>query len=555
MTVDEVVEVAVQGAKLGCKEALFTLGERPELRYRIAREWLAVHGFASTLDYLAHAATAVRDRTGLLPHINAGCLTADEMAMLRPISASMGLMLESVATRLCERGGPHYGSPDKMPSVRLETLAEAGRQRVPFTTGILIGIGETREERLQTLQAIHHLHERFGHIQEVIVQNFVPKEGTKMSRSAAPDAEELLWTIAAARHVFGPQMSIQAPPNLSPAPLPTLIAAGINDWGGVSPLTPDYVNPEAPWPQLERLRAETEAAGKVLAERLTLYPPYAKSPDLWVDPAMRRAVLELSDGAALGREDIWRTGRSTELPADFRRMYRSPPASPITPLVVEMTGKGAEHLEPDTVAALFDARGADFWLVCEAADALRREVNGNAATYVINRNINYTNICAYRCTFCAFSKGTRKHEGAERPYLLDVQEVVRRSVEAQSRGATEVCLQGGIHPHFTGETYLEILRALKSAVPELHVHAFSPLEVWHGAETLGLTLRDFLSALRAEGLGSLPGTAAEILVDRVRATLCPDKLKTDEWLEVIETAHEVGLKTTATMMFGHIDHY
>jgi FO synthase len=556
MTVEEAVGIATRGAQLGCKEALFTLGERPELRYRVAQEWLEVRGFASTLCYVAHAAAAVRDRTGLLPHINAGCLSADEMAMLRPVSASMGLMLESAAARLCEKGGPHHGSPDKVPAVRLQTIAEAGRQKIPFTTGILIGIGETRAERLDALHAILELHERYGHIQEIIVQNFVPKPGTKMAGARAPDAEELLWSIAAARHVFGTQMSIQAPPNLSPTRLPELIAAGINDWGGVSPLTPDYVNPEAPWPEIERLRAETESAGKTLAERLTIYPRYAKSPDEWLDPAMRRGVLELSDGVALGREDSWRTGRSTELPVGFLLTHRAARrGSPVAELVGEMLQYGAEHLDAGRLAVLFDARGADFRLVCEAADSLRAKVNGDLATYVVNRNINYTNICGYRCTFCAFSKGTRKHEGAERGYLLDVAEIVHRSLEARQRGATEVCLQGGIHPSFTGETYLEILRAVKAADADMHVHAFSPLEVWHGAETLSMTLRDYLSLLRAEGLGSLPGTAAEILVDAVRATLCPDKLKTDEWLEVIETAHEVGLPTTSTMMFGHMDDY
>ena len=555
MTTEEAVAVADRGAALGCKEALFTLGERPELRYRIAREWLRTHGFASTLHYVAHVAAAVRDRTGLLPHINAGCMNADEMAMLRPVCASMGLMLESAAPRLCEKGGPHYGSPDKLPAVRLETIAEAGRQKIPFTTGILIGIGETREERLEALYAIRKLHERHGHIQEIIVQNFVPKSGTRMARAPAPAAEELLWSIAAARHIFGPDMSIQAPPNLSPTPLPELIAAGINDWGGVSPLTPDYVNPEAPWPEIERLRTATEAAGKMLVERLTIYPDYAKSPDAWLDPAMRRAVLELSDGAALGREDSWRTGRSADLPAGFSVTDRAARGPKIAELLAELSLNGAEHLEASSLALLFDARGGDFRLVCAAADALRAEINGDLATYVVNRNINYTNICGYRCTFCAFSKGTRKHEGAERAYLLDAAEVAHRSLEARQRGATEVCLQGGIHPSFTGETYVEILRAVKAADPGMHVHAFSPLEVWHGAETLGMTLRDYLSLLREEGLGSLPGTAAEILVDSVRATLCPDKLKTDEWLEVIETAHEVGLPTTATMMFGHIDGY
>jgi FO synthase len=477
------------------------------------------------------------------------------MALLRPVSASMGLMLESTAERLAEKGGPHYGSPDKLPAVRLETLAEAGRQKVPFTTGLLIGIGETREERIEALRAIDDIQRRYGHIQEVIIQNFVPKPGTIMADAPAADREELLWSIAAARLVLGAHMSIQAPPNLSPAPLPELIGAGINDWGGVSPLTPDYVNPEMPWPEIERLRSESERGGKTLAERLTIYPAYAKSPIEWLDPAMRRPVLEQSDGAALAREDRWRTGRSIDLPAGFAAPHRRTGPSPATELLDELMQNGAEYVDRESLAALFNARGADFRRVCEAADALRAETNGAVATYVVNRNINYTNICSYRCTFCAFSKGTRKHEGAERAYLLDIAEIVRRTLEARERGATEVCLQGGIHPSFTGETYLNILRGVKAADPTMHVHAFSPLEVWHGATTLGMSLRDYLTLLRAEGLGSLPGTAAEILVDRVRAVLCPDKLSTDQWLEVIETAHETGLPTTSTMMFGHVDSY
>ena len=555
MTVEEAVAVAAEGAQLGCKEALFTLGERPELRYRAARAWLEENGFASTLHYVAHVAAAVRDRTGLLPHINAGCMSPEEMALLKPVSASMGLMLESTAERLAAKGGPHYGSPDKLPAVRLETLAEAGRQQVPFTTGLLIGIGETREERIEALRAIDALHRRYGHIQEVIIQNFVPKPGTIMAHAPAADREELLWSIAAARLVLGAHMSIQAPPNLSPAPLPELIAAGINDWGGVSPLTPDYVNPEMPWPEIERLRSESERAGKTLVERLTIYPAYAKSPSEWLDTAMRRPVLEQSDGAGLAREDRWRTGRSTDLPAGFAASQRRTGSTRMAELLDELMQNGAEHVDRESLASLFNARGPDFRRVCEAADTLRAETNGAVATYVVNRNINYTNICGYRCTFCAFSKGTRKHEGAERAYLLDVAEIVRRSLEARERGATEVCLQGGIHPSFTGDTYLDILRGVKSADPTMHVHAFSPLEVWHGATTLGMSLRDYLALLRAEGLGSLPGTAAEILVDRVRAVLCPDKLSTDQWLEVIETAHEIGLPTTSTMMFGHVDSY
>jgi FO synthase len=517
---------------------------------------LAAHGFSTTLEYLVHAAGAVRDQTGLLPHINAGCMSASEMAALRPVSASMGLMLESAADRLCEKGGPHHGSPDKQPSVRLATIAEAGRQRIPFTTGLLIGIGETREERIEALLAIRDLHDRYGHIQEIIVQNFVPKPDTPMAKAAAPSADELLWTIAGARILFGEFMSIQAPPNLSPGALPALIDAGINDWGGVSPLTPDYVNPEAPWPEIERLGLETARAGKHLAERLTIYPSYAQAPAEWSDPAMRRAVLEQSDAAGLGRENSWRAGRSTDAPIrSVATRGGSRCGSRIAMLVDEIRTRGAEHLDIPAWASLFEARGADFEHVCAAADDMRAAANGDKLTYVVNRNINYTNICSYRCTFCAFSKGTRKHEGAEKPYLLELDELADRVREARLRGATEVCLQGGIHPDFTGRTYLDILRTVKRVDPAMHVHAFSPLEVWHGATTLGLGLKEYLSRLRDEGLGSLPGTAAEILHDPVRQLICPDKLTTDQWLEVIGTAHAVGLRTTSTIMFGHRDRY
>ena len=556
LSIDEVLAVASQGAKLGCKEALFTLGEKPELRYRAAREWLTLHGFSSTLDYVAHAAAAVRDRTGLLPHINAGCMTAAEMAALRSVSASMGLMLESAADRLCQKGGPHYGSPDKRPDLRLATIEEAGRQKVPFTSGLLIGIGETRDERIEALIAIRDLQDRYGHIQEIIIQNFVPKPDTVMAKSAAPSLEELVWTIAVARILFGPSMSIQAPPNLTPGALPALIDAGINDWGGVSPLTPDYVNPEAPWPEVERLERETALCGKHLDERLTIYPAYACSPNEWLDPAMRRAVFEHSDSGGLARENSWRAGRSPIVPNEVSLGHRIARGhSRVMRLVDEICDRGADHLDVASWASLFEARGDDFRHVCTTADAMRAAANGDALTYVVNRNINYTNICSYRCTFCAFSKGTRKHEGAEKPYLLGMDVLADRVREARRRGATEVCLQGGIHPDFSGETYLEVLRTVKRVDPAMHVHAFSPLEVWHGASTLGVRLEEYLTRLRDEGLGSLPGTAAEILHDPIRKLICPDKLTTDQWLEVVGTAHRLGLRTTATIMFGHLDSY
>jgi FO synthase len=554
MSVDEAVSTAAAGARRGCKEALFTLGEKPELRYNVAEKWLAEAGFKSTLHYVAHVAAAVRDKTGLLPHINAGCMTAEEIALLRPVSASMGLMLESTSERLCAKGGPHYGSPDKAPGVRLATIAEGGRQRVPFTTGILIGIGETRTERVESLLAIRDLHERYGHIQEIIIQNFLPKPGTRMAKAAAAPLDELVWTIAVARILFGPRMNIQAPPNLNPGVLGRLIEAGVNDWGGVSPLTPDYVNPEAPWPEIEGLGRETASAGKILAERLTIYPAYAQEPEMWLDPAMRHPVLELSDGGGRGREDSWLAGRSTEAPPSHY-VSGNGLETDLTRLLGVIGEDGADDLGVDEVARLFAARGDEYTALCEAADRMRASTVGDVATFVVNRNINYTNICTYGCGFCAFSKGKRKQAGAEKPYLLDLDEIGSRVREAWSRGGTEVCLQGGIHPSFTGDTYINIVRAVKNAVPAMHVHAFSPLEVWHGATTLGLSLPTYLSRLRDEGLGSLPGTAAEILDDTVRQTLCPDKLNTGQWLEVIEAAHDVGLRTTATIMFGHVDDY
>jgi FO synthase len=554
MSVDEAVATAAAGAVRGCKEALFTLGEKPELRYKVAREWLREAGFESTLHYVAHVAVAVREGTGLLPHINAGCMTAAEIRRLRPVSASMGLMLESVSDRLCAKGGPHHGSPDKRPAVRLETIAEAGRQRVPFTTGILIGIGETRAERIDALLAIRALHQRYGHIQEVIIQNFMPKAGTRMAGAIAPPLDELVWTVSVARILLGPHMNIQAPPNLNPGVLGRLVEAGVNDWGGVSPLTPDYVNPEAPWPQIERLREESAAAGKILTERLTIYPSYAMAPEMWLDPASRRSVLELSDGSGRGREDSWRAGLSAEIPPPAKSAGRAVSTS-LSKLLDDIVARRSGDIADADVQRLFESRDGDFQAVCAAADHLRVSTAGNVATYVVNRNINYTNICNYGCGFCAFSKGKRSREGAEKPYLLDLEEIEARVREAWHRGASEVCLQGGIHPTFTGDTYIEILRTVKNAVPGMHVHAFSPLEVFHGATTLGVSLPDYLGRLRDEGLGSLPGTAAEILDDRVRQVLCPDKLNTRQWLEVIETAHNVGLRTTATIMFGQVDDY
>ena len=556
MELEAVLEVARGGAERGCKEALFTLGERPEARYRIARQWLAERGYASTLAYLGEAARAVFDETGLLPHLNPGTMTPQEVAALRPLAPSMGIMLESASERLTRKGMPHYGSPDKAPAVRLRTLANAGRARVPCTTGILIGIGETRRERIESLLAIRRLHAEHGHIQEIIVQNFRAKPGTKMRQAPEPRLEELLWTIAVARLLFDAGMSVQAPPNLSPGVLPRLVAAGINDWGGVSPLTPDFVNPEAPWPHLRELARETASAGKALHERLTIYPRFALDAGTWVDARLRAAVLARIDGDGLPRDDDWSAGGTAPPPADVVARVHAAPARPApSPALARVLDRAmaGEDLAETEIVRLARARGDELTAVARAADELRRRTCGETVTYVVNRNINYTNICYFKCQFCAFSKGKLAENLRGRPYDLGHDEIARRVREAWRRGATEVCMQGGIHPEYTGETYLDITRAVKAAVPQMHVHAFSPLEVWQGAATLGLPLAAYLEALKAAGLGTLPGTAAEILDDEVRAVICPDKINTAQWLQVMETAHAVGLRSTATIMYGHVD--
>ena len=556
MSVEQVLELCHQGARLGCQEALFTLGEKPELRYSAARNALEAMGFADTLSYLRHVASRVLEETGLLPHINAGCMTSAEIAGLRQVSASMGIMLESASTRLCEKGMPHYGSPDKNPAVRLQTLELAGQAAVPFTSGILIGIGETRRERIESLLALREVHERHGHLQEVIVQNFRAKPGTLMAAAPEPDLDDLLWTIAVARLIFGPAMSIQAPPNLSPGVLPQLVAAGINDWGGVSPLTPDHVNPEAPWPHLEQLARETAAAGKFLDQRLTIYPAYASAPRRWLDPALRTAVLRLSDADGFARRDSWVPGEERPIPSLEAGLLRSDPppvaVSEDIRAIVERCRETGDLGETE-ITRLFQARGNDFaWLVRQA-DELRRQVNGDSVSYVVNRNINYTNVCYFKCQFCAFSKGKHSEDLRGLPYDISGEEIAGRCTEAWQRGATEVCMQGGIHPDYTGQTYLDILHTVRAASPGMHVHAFSPLEVAQGAATLGIGIEPFLQRLKAAGLNTLPGTAAEVLHDEVRQVLCPDKLNTARWLEVIEAAHRAGLPTTATIMYGHID--
>jgi len=536
MMIDEVLAVARAGVAAGCREALFTLGDKPERRYRVAREELEALGCETTLDYLAHAAEAVLGETGLLPHLNPGVLTREDAARLRPVSASMGLMLETTSDRLSARGGPHFGSPDKVPARRLETLAAAGEERVPFTTGLLIGIGESRAERIEALLAIRTLAERYGHVQEVIIQNFRAKPGTRMAEAPEPALEELLWTIAVARILLGPRMHLQAPPNLSYDDFPRLLDAGIDDWGGVSPVTIDHVNPEAPWPELERLRSATESRGLELAPRLPVYPEWISG--AWIDPGVLPAVLRASDSLGLAREDAWSPGEDVPIPFVPRD------ALPIDTRA---------ELGEEEIVRLFRARGQERDRVLAAADGLRREVCGDEVSYVVTRNIQYTNVCYFRCGFCAFSKGKLAANLRGAPYLVPHGEIVRRCEEAWERGATEVCLQGGIHPAFTGDYYLSVVRTIKEAVPGLHVHAFSALEVWQGAATLGMPLEDYLTELRDAGLSSLPGTAAEILDDEVREVICPDKVTTAQWLEVHDVAHRVGLRSNVTMMFGHVE--
>ena len=557
LSLDQVLEIARAGAAQGCKEALFTLGDKPELRYRAARDELAALGHATTLSYLAEAARLVFEETGLFPHLNPGVLDASDITALRRISISQGIMLESAAERLCDRGGPHFGSPDKRPAVRLGTIREAGEQAVPFTTGILIGIGETRAERIEALLMLRDLNDRYGHIQEIIIQNFRPKSDTHMADAPAPSLSEHVWTIAVARLLFDPDMNLQAPPNLSPGELTQLIDAGINDWGGVSPVTVDHVNPEAPWPNIARLADATRAAGKELVERLAVYPSYALRPKRWIDESLRPALLRKIDGEGRPRSDGWSPGSQEPLPARDIGLLRSSSKGAIRSGLASIlaAATAGKRLDVPQIVALFSARDGEFAAVCRAADELRREVSGDVVSYVVTRNINYTNICYFKCQFCAFSKGKLSENLRGKPYDLPFEEISARVLEAWQRGASEVCMQGGIHPSYTGAHYLDVCKTVKQAAPQMHIHAFSPLEVHQGAETLGLSVADFLARLKAAGLGTLPGTAAEILDDEVRAELCPDKIDTDTWLHVMRTAHQLGFRSTATVMFGHIERY
>lgn len=573
LSLDEVEAIATQGAQAGCHEALFTLGEFPEERYPQAREWLEDNGFTSTVDYLVAACQRVLDTTGLLPHANAGALDRDDLARLRTVSPSQGMMIESLNPDL----PAHRGAPDKDPQRRLATLEYAGELAIPFTTGILVGFGESRQDRIEALEAIAASHQRYGHVQEVIVQNFVPKPGTLMRDAAACSLDDLVDALRLARTILPASIHVQAPPNLVDD-VGVLLDAGIDDFGGVSPITADHVNPERPWPAVDVLREVVNSRGLELAARLTVYPEFVLARDRWIDPGLHFAVLDRSDAEGLGRddpgalfperyEDAANVGTGAEVVQIGRRStawYSGADRVPVRliPQRVQVTGavrevldgvRDGQRVEAEELAALFAARGREVAAIAELADELREQTNGPIVTYVRNRNINYTNVCTYKCTFCGFSKGPLSLNLRGRPYLLDDEEIVARVTEAAAHGATEVCLQGGIHPDFDGDYYVRVTSLVKKAVPSMHVHGFTALEVLEGSRRLGEPLESYLQRIKEAGLASLPGTAAEILHDDVRAILCPDKVTTEEWLMVHETAHQLGLRSNITIMFGSVE--
>jgi FO synthase len=606
LTPEAVLDIARAGAAAGCREALFTLGDRPEERYPSARDWLEARGYATTIEYLRAMAILVIEETGLLPHLNPGLLSWSELASLKQVAPSMGIMLEQVSDRLHAPGGAHQHAATKRADVRLRTLEDAGRLSVPFTSGMLIGIGETPGERVDTLHALRAVHRRHGHLQEVIVQNFRAKADTAMRAAPEPDADEMVAAVATARIVLGPTVHLQAPPNLSPTDLPRVLAAGIDDWGGVSPVTPDHVNPEAPWPAIERLEAVSDAGGFVLTERLTAYPDYVTTPDPWLAGRMRGPVAALAapDGLAdvttravgrpwqdpvvvpHGMTDAMRAvvegdgsgasaadGRNARAADRDDAVHRAvfgdvhavaegvvavnaprpeaPPRSRIRREVAAALGRAGRGvvLDDDEALLLFGTTGVELEALAQAADEVREERVGPLVTYIVNRNINATNICYVGCRFCAFAQRRDDPDA----YTLSLEEVADRAEEAWLAGATEVCIQSGIHPDLPGDHNFRILDAIKARVPGMHVHAFSPMEVVSAAGRLGIGVREWLEEARSRGLGSIPGTAAEILDDEIRWVLTKGKLPTAQWIEVVTTAHALGIPSSSTMMYGHVD--
>ncbi|KUH37378.1 MULTISPECIES: bifunctional FO biosynthesis protein CofGH [Streptomyces] len=591
MSPDEVLDTARKGAALGCKEALITLGDKPEERWPEAREWLDAHGYDDTLAYVRAISIRILEETGLLPHLNPGVLSWTDFQRLKPVAPSMGMMLETTATRLwSEPGGPHHGSPDKEPAVRLRVLEDAGRSSVPFTSGLLIGIGETYEERAESLFALRRVARAYHGIQEVIVQNFRAKPDTAMR--AMPDAEldDLVAAVAVARHVLGPSACLQAPPNLVDAEYERLIGAGIDDWGGVSPLTIDHVNPERPWPRIEELAARSRAAGFELRERLCVYPEFVRRGEPWLDPRLRPHVAALADPVtglaredavvegrpwqepdeaftASGRTDLHRAidtdGRTGDRREDFDAVYgdwdalREAAAPGMVPERIDTDVRHAlataaddpTRLTDGEALALLHADGPALDALCRIADDVRRAAVGDDVTYIVTRNINFTNVCYTGCRFCAFAQRRTDADA----YTLSLDQVADRAQQAWDVGAVEVCMQGGIHPDLPGTAYFDIARAVKERVPGMHVHAFSPMEVVNGASRTGMSIREWLAAAREAGLDSVPGTAAEILDDEVRWVLTKGKLPAATWIEVIRTAHELGIRSSSTMMYGHVD--
>ncbi|WP_431947629.1 bifunctional FO biosynthesis protein CofGH [Actinacidiphila sp. bgisy167] len=591
MSPDEVLEIARRGAELGCKEALITLGDKPEDRWPEAREWLDAHGYDDTIAYVRAMSVRILEETGLLPHLNPGVMSWTDFQRLKPVAPSMGMMLETTATRLwSEPGGPHYGSPDKEPAVRLRVLEDAGRSSVPFTSGLLIGIGETYEERAESLFALRRVARSYQGIQELIIQNFRAKPDTAMRGMPDAELDDLVATVAVARHIMGPSACLQAPPNLVDAEYARLIGAGIDDWGGVSPLTPDHVNPERPWPQIEELAARSAEAGFSLRERLCVYPEFVLRGEPWLDPRLLPHVTALADPAtglaredaevtgrpwqepeevftAAGRTDLHRTidteGRTGDRRADFDEVYgdwealREQAAPGLVPDRIEADVRTALSVAADDptkltdaeALALLHANGPALDALCRIADDVRRDAVGDEVTYVVTRNINFTNVCYTGCRFCAFAQRRTDADA----YTLSLSQVADRAEQAWQVGATEVCMQGGIHPDLPGTAYFDIARAVKERVPGMHVHAFSPMEVVNGATRTGLSIREWLTAAKEAGLDSIPGTAAEILDDEVRWVLTKGKLPAATWVEVVTTAHELGLPSSSTMMYGHVD--